>query len=113
MAGFKYQYVDNDGCALYELTVPLPDDGVPNSEQFLRLRVSVPRASAHGAQENPELSVTWHSTIRPGKPVCLLHGEVHDMKALANVLYGAARLRTVEVLQPIKDASGSDEESID
>ena len=82
---------DDDDGGVFEAKFQLPDDGCPNSEQFLRVRVTTHRddpteIELHCVSQHSERSVAAAETT--------------DLDAVARMLYGTARLQTVKYIQP-------------
>lgn len=93
--GFKYirENDDQDG-NLFQASFPLPDDGVPGSEQFLKISVSTHDHSP----TDVVLEVVASNGMRCWR---LGYFETTDMDTLSRLLYGGARLVTTKTLVPV------------
>ena len=89
---FNYVKTDEDGKGMYEASFQLPDDGCPNSEQFLRVRVFVP---LHGSPEiNLDLMTSGGEKRTP------LGFTTASIDAVGRLLYKSARLVTKKSIEP-------------
>jgi len=89
----KFTYISLDSHAhidTYELNIPLVDDGTPGSEHYLKLAVEVDGAV--------ETLYVYH--VGPAGMRGLGYFDVRDKIALANILYDAARLVTIQKFEP-------------
>jgi len=77
-------------CDHYSLSIPLTDDGTPDCNRSLQIEVLVERG------ENPVIDIKLHSS---GNVHHLGHHET-SRESAANLLYGAARLKTQTSIEP-------------
>jgi len=91
---FVYKQDNEEGAMIFEAKIPLPDDGVPHSEQELIIDVAV------GSDTTPTITLKV-STSSGTKIKPLGSMDVHNNNALACLLYGSARLKTIEVFEAI------------
>lgn len=85
---------------VYELSAKLADDGTPDSDRYLRIRVAYCRASNSCAVK---LQIVCPKLNLPNSPYprdvhCF---DTHDMAVMSDLLYGAATVKTVQTLEPI------------
>lgn len=92
---FKYvgSNGDDDGGSFFEAYFRLPDDGIPDSQQELFVKVVT-----HG-EEDPEITFGVFTSNRKnfhhlatGRP---------NKGAVSRLLYGAARTKTITIIEPI------------
>ena len=84
---------ENDGDR-YEATFQLPDDGCPDSEQFLKVSVVTHEF------DSPEIILeVLTSNGKKVRRLCAV--ETDNIEALSCLLYGTARLRIIQVLDPV------------
>ena len=84
------QQFKQDGTDRYVLDIPLVDDGCPGSEQFLQIVVTTTDAHA-------EVSIVLKKHM--ARELCSFYST--DTSAIAQLLYGAARLVTVQEFQAV------------
>lgn len=83
--------VGNDDCDAYEAKFRLADDGTPGGEQHLIVRVEV-------RDDRQEISLFKESW---GKRKAICECEVNAVDRIADLLYGAAQLKTIRMIAPI------------
>lgn len=88
-----FKYAGNvDESDIYVAKFQLPDDGCPDSEQFLEVKVEV--SSDNGV----EVILHVHSC---GRRIFLTSGPVRDMGVVSRLLYGTARVVTKSYIEPL------------
>lgn len=85
--GFNEELQDD----VFEALFQLPDDGCPDSEQFLRVQVET--SGSHACMH------LWARSRSGDYEI----GDIESvpLSAVTRLLYGAARVRTVRVIEPI------------
>mgnify|MGYP000167599358 FL=1 len=82
---------EKDG-SLYEARFQLADDGSPGSEQFFKVSVVTHQ------EEDCEISI---ALSRRSGTVTIGGFRTKDIETIARLLYGAARIVTTRVIQPL------------
>ena len=87
----------DDDTDIYEAKFPIADDGCPESEQWLRMRVFI-EPSRIPLVELVMITQTGENVFNERH---LGSFETERMSALACLLYGAAHLRTKQYIEPL------------
>lgn len=91
---------EESGGSIYEAKFQLPDDGMPDSEQYLFVTVEV---NAPGSDNligvRLEVGSKWMET--KGKRVRIGEFSTGDVDAVGRLLYGAARVVTSKSIIPV------------
>lgn len=90
---FKYVGTNDDGNDVYELCVQLPDDGFPDSQQHLVIRV-------HIWQDDPADVILEILSSNKTKKWRLASTQTGEKEALARLLYPVARKVTKILIEP-------------
>lgn len=90
---FKYVRNNDEGDgSIFEGAFQLPDDGCPDSDQFLRVRVVT-------HEFDPSDIVLDVVTKRSERRV--VRAESREIEGIAAMLYGTARIEVVKTIQPV------------
>jgi len=89
---FEYKGTNTDDESKYVARIQLPDDGTPDAERYLVIEIE----TMPGFPTSVTLRRESHFTVNH-----ILTAEVTNDKAIADLLYPVARLRTKTTIEPV------------
>jgi hypothetical protein len=99
MEKIKSPFVYNGNIGCYAAKFPLPDDGTPDTEQYLEVVICVSQEEDDGP--SCRVFVCSRGGAVPVTRVLLADNWNAPMRGVSMALYGVARKRTIEVIEPI------------
>lgn len=89
-----FKVTQDEDCTYYTATlIELPNDGTPDSNRFLGIRICDPGDGSYWL--DVILETKWNHSIRT------LSSQTVSLSTISDILYGVARIKTIQILEPL------------